>query len=564
VLNGVSCASTTSCFAVGNHEESGDQVGGVLIERWDGKAWTIQSAPNPTFTKSQGLPVTPLLTGVSCTGPKSCVAVGYASQRSLSERWNGAKWSIVATPTFPNGTLAELRSVSCTSATDCSAVGTKLATIDAREGVPLRNSINEHWNGTAWKVVPKPGPVPTNKALFQVGQLAELNGVSCPTKTSCAAVGNSSMAERWNGSVWSLAPLASTSSWSALTAVSCPAPTTCLAVGVAEPLLASAQNVLAERWDGATWSVVPSVTPSGTNVFATLASISCVGTTDCTAVGTAQKIVLPSSQYTGSVLIERWNGTKWVAVATPAPAAKLADAVLHAVSCSSATDCLAVGSYTVDTNQGPVTHMLSEHWNGTAWVVVAMPGSSDAQWNGISCASAASCTAVGFDGSAHALVAQWNGSSWALGTPASTPAGKTAYLTSVSCIGATDCTAAGELVGNKAQTLVERWNGATWSIEATPATTTNARLNAVSCTSATSCTAVGGTDPSGTYFPPTGTPIIERWNGVTWSVDPPATPPAGTGSVSLVGVACTSDTVCTAVGSHGSRRSSFTLVEHRT
>ena len=403
-LNGVSCPTTTSCFAVGNHEEPGDQVGGPLVERWDGTTWTTQHAPTPKYEKFRGLPVTPLLTSVSCAVPNNCMAAGYAPEHSLIERWNGSSWSILPSPQFGNGVLAELRSVSCASAADCSAVGAKLATIDAREGVPLRNSINVHWNGASWKVLPKPGAVPTNTAAFEVGQLAELNGVSCPTKTRCAAVGNSAQPERWNGSKWSLAPYASTSSFSALLAVSCPATTTCLAVGTAYPPLEAAQDVLAERWDGTHWAVVPSVTPSGTNVYAVLTSISCAGETDCTAVGRFTKVPAgDSSSSAGAVLVERWNGTGWTKVSVPVPAPKTTDAGLNAVSCTGATNCLAVGQYTTTSgNNGPVFHMLSERWNGTSWSKVAMPGPAAGQWNGIACPSPTNCIAVGFDGSTHA------------------------------------------------------------------------------------------------------------------------------------------------------------------
>src|SRR5262249_10255209 len=153
---------------------------------------------------------------------------------------------------------------------------------------------------------------------------------------------------------------------------------------------------------------------------------------------------------------------------------------------------------------GVVFHMLSEHWDGTNWSKVAMPGPADGKWNGIACPSATNCIAVGFDGATHAQVAQWNGTSWTLGSSA---AGAT-YLTSVSCVSTTDCGGGGELPTGNGQTLVERWNGSTWSIGATPATATGSRLNAVACTSASSCTAVGGKNNYGDYFPPSGSVLI--------------------------------------------------------
>jgi hypothetical protein len=566
-LGGVSCPSTTTCFAVGNHEEPGDQVGGVLIEHWNGKTWTAQSAPTPSFAKQDGLPITPLLAGVSCTSLNSCMAVGYAPNRSLIERWNGRKWSIVTSPTFANGTLAELRAVSCASANDCSAVGTKLATIDEREGVPLRNSINEHWNGSSWKVVPKPGSVPTYTGPFEVGQLAELNGVSCPAKTSCAAVGDSAMTERWNGTAWSLAPLTATTSASALADVSCPAATTCLAVGSAAPFLDAGNQTLGERWDGTQWSVVPSVTPGGSNVYASLASVACAGPTDCTAVGGYTKHPTGgSSSSLGKALVEHWNGTKWSMVPSPSPSPKLSDATLRAVSCTSATDCNAVGDYRAYTNESPVQHLLAEHWNGSSWSIVPIPGPGAARLSGVSCTSATNCFAVGFTQTGHPLVDRWDGARWTAASSPAPPAGAVYELNDVSCIGDGDCTVVGEIGSNNmavTKPLVERWNGTSWTVvpSPTPANRDQSRLNAVACTGAASCVAVGTLDG----FRTTGhaSPLVEEWNGSSWSeVAAAAVPGAGAGELS--GVAAPTATEYVAVGYSRTSLSERTLVEQRS
>src|SRR5437868_529159 len=136
------------------------------------------------------------------------------------------------------------------------------------------------------------------------------------------------------------------------------------------------------------------------------------------------------------------------------------------------------------------------------------------------------------------------------------PAAGNAYtLLAVSCPSATDCTAVGVRYTSETAvgaTLIERWDGKSWSITPSP-TPTNASLDmtGVSCTSATSCTAVGAINKSA-YAPPQpltpAVPVIEQWDGATWSiVSPPPTPPPITGS-SLFGVTCRIDIGCTAVG----------------
>lgn len=109
-----------------------------------GTGWVIQPTPIPSGT------TTSHLTGVSCTSASACTAVGFYStssgSRALAERWNGTSWKIQPTPSSANPEdFLLLFSVSCTSATSCTAVGSS-------GGRPLA----ERWNGTSWKIQPTP------------------------------------------------------------------------------------------------------------------------------------------------------------------------------------------------------------------------------------------------------------------------------------------------------------------------------------------------------------------------------------------------------------------------
>jgi len=67
-LSSVSCSSSTSCVAVGVDAASN----GALIEQWDGSTWTIVPTahrPGATFD---------YLWGVSCLSSTECFATGYA------------------------------------------------------------------------------------------------------------------------------------------------------------------------------------------------------------------------------------------------------------------------------------------------------------------------------------------------------------------------------------------------------------------------------------------------------------------------------------------------------
>ena len=84
------------------------------------------------------------------------------------------------------------------------------------------------------------------------------------------------LAERWDGSSWSIQ--ATPSSEGSLSAISCVSAWWCEVVGAAD-------GALAVRWDGATWSqqVLPEVR------FASLVAVACPERGVCTAVGTFSK-----------------------------------------------------------------------------------------------------------------------------------------------------------------------------------------------------------------------------------------------------------------------------------
>jgi hypothetical protein len=118
-----------------------------------------------------------------------------------------------------------------------------------------------------------------------------------------------------------------------LSEVSCISTNDCIAVGMAAwgSYRAPNSGPVAERWDGTSWSIqtTPSPTASG------LSGVSCTSTTACTAVG--------FTDYNNATLAEAWNGTSWSIQTTPNPAGATSVG-LNAVSCTSATTCTAVGA----------------------------------------------------------------------------------------------------------------------------------------------------------------------------------------------------------------------------
>ena len=136
--------------------------------------------------------------------------------------------------------------------------------------------------------------------------------------------------------------------------MSCPSPTVCVAVGSS----AGGARTLAERWNGARWTVqhTPNIGHIG---YAALTAVSCASAADCTAVGT----------YNGGAfgIAERWDGTRWTIHRLPVPPGPPGGdpgVVPAAVSCTP-TACMAVGTAADQT--------LAERWNGSTWTIMRTP-----------------------------------------------------------------------------------------------------------------------------------------------------------------------------------------------
>jgi hypothetical protein len=119
ILRDVSCTPTPNrCMAVGSWM-NGSTTQLPLAYRFNGvTTWTMQSTPNPSGS------ATSILEDVSCATETSCTAVGgrNGSTWTLAEKWNGTSWSIQGTSNAEFPTTSTFSGVSCRSTT-CMGVG---------------------------------------------------------------------------------------------------------------------------------------------------------------------------------------------------------------------------------------------------------------------------------------------------------------------------------------------------------------------------------------------------------------------------------------------------------
>src|SRR5262249_36985072 len=195
------CVSRSACVAVGNTSNSrGTSL--ATAQRWNGHTWAIQPTPSPADGGN--------LTGISCPSRSSCLAVGGhgnpftgPATSTPAERSDGRRWRIRPPPTPPGGGCS-LLPVSCPSPSACTAVGGRLALTPG----PGLATLAERWDGHTWRIQPTANPPGRGVKL--------LNGVACTSRSSCMAVGNEfdpatgeslgTLAERWDGRTWQIVP----------------------------------------------------------------------------------------------------------------------------------------------------------------------------------------------------------------------------------------------------------------------------------------------------------------------------------------------------------------------
>jgi hypothetical protein len=291
---------------------------------------------------------------------------------SLAEHWNGSAWKVVPTPN-PDADRALLEAVSGTPAGRVWAVG-----ISGDSTFILR------WNGTDWARVQSPSPSNSTN---------DLSGVAAVSGTDAWAVGQFStpagsrvLVLHWNGKHWARTAAPAPGSANELTAVTAISARNVWAVGTFS--IGSLTKTLIEHWNGARWARVPSPNPRNLTGDITLDGVTGISASNAWAVGT----YFAGIGY--KTLIEHWNGRTWKLVTSPNPGT---GNFLLSVTAKSANRAWAVGS----TITGAAQKTLIVRWNGRSWNRVPSPSPGPGQANqlsGVAAISGSGIWAVGFSG----------------------------------------------------------------------------------------------------------------------------------------------------------------------
>jgi len=340
------------------------------------------------------------LVAVAASSASNAWAVGSykrdGAELTLTEHWNGSRWTIVPSPS-PGGSTAQslLHGVAVRSGQAWAVGYTQIG--------KARHTLTEHWNGSAWKLVPSPNPGGTSG-------VSQLSAVAYSSRSRAWAVGYSSaggvdqaMIERWNGASWKVVN-SPTLPGSSLQGISVVSPSDAWAVGDVGTGPGQSQTVI-EHWNGASWSRVPSPNPGTT--LQNLDSVSAVSASDVWAAG--------YYSYSGQIqtLTEHWTGGSWALVPSPDVGGGTNYNELGGVTAVSSSRAWAVGYY----GAGNAYHTLTLIWNGSYWNYVASPnpGSYSNYLNAVAMTSTSAPWTVGeatTQSGQVTLTERWNGTKW--------------------------------------------------------------------------------------------------------------------------------------------------------
>lgn len=298
---GIAVLSSTDAWIVGAQLTGNASKVHTAAEHWDGTAWTLVATQNSGLGENN-------LNGVSAVATNDVWAVGYwqpqkktdAAFHTLTEHWDGTAWTIVPSPTvgMSSNTLTGVASV---SSHNVWAVGYYFDN-------GARKTLIEHWDGTQWLVVPSPSPGTASDALLAVTGVSASNVWAVGFTSD--GLGYGPLVEHWDGTSWSVGSPAANpgASEEVLAGISGSSGTDIWGFGY--QVVGPRYRTLTEHFDGTSWSIVPGA--NGQNDVVSVLRGGATRSGEAWAVGFDYR--LADVRY--KAFSEHWDGSAWTAVPT--------------------------------------------------------------------------------------------------------------------------------------------------------------------------------------------------------------------------------------------------------
>jgi hypothetical protein len=186
-LGAVACTHSGSCEAVGSYQDSSGNEQIMALSKPAGGGW--RQAIEVAAPASAAANPDAFMTGIACTGPGSCVAVGnysvsvtrYAAMGAIE---SGGIWHQATGIAAPHGaissTFTAIVSISCLPTGTCLGVGEYAVSATQSRAMSATESKGRFSAATAITAVPSGASLHPSTYLL---------GVSCTSTSTCLAVG---------------------------------------------------------------------------------------------------------------------------------------------------------------------------------------------------------------------------------------------------------------------------------------------------------------------------------------------------------------------------------------
>jgi ketosteroid isomerase-like protein len=414
----VSCGSAGNCSAGGYYTNGSGHHQVFVVSQVNGTWRTAKEVPGTANLNKGG---NANIFSVSCGSAGNCSAGGYYTNGSghtqafvvsqVNGIWRTAQ-KVPGTATLNQGGNAEVNSVSCGSAGNCSAGGSY------KDGSwNYQAFVVSQVNGTWHTAIEVPGT-----AALNVHGDAQVMSLSCASAGNCSA-GGQYVDSSWSGQAFVVSQVKGTwhkaievpgtaalnkgGAW--IVSLSCGSAGNCSAGGTygdGESSGVATRQVFVVNEVNGTWETaveVPGTATLNTGGGADMYSVSCASAGNCSVGGSY------FTGYSHAFVASQVNGTWRSAVEAPGTAALNQGEIAYAisVSCALAGNCSVGGTYT-DSSKHMQAFVVSEV-NGTWRTAIEAPGTAALNQGGnafvqsVSCASARNCSAGGgyTDNSGH-------------------------------------------------------------------------------------------------------------------------------------------------------------------
>jgi hypothetical protein len=291
-------------------------------------------------------------------------------------------WTVIPSPNVSDQNDSVLSGVAGNNPSDVWAVGQFAP--DQNPNITL--TLTEHFDGSAWTIVPSPNVGTQGNALLHVAVLPGGKAWAVGYRIDEKSFYARSLIEYWDGSAWSVVPHPEPGVSAQLFGVSARARDDVWAVGTfQDPLYAL--HTFIEHFDGEQWELVPSPNPGDRGN--TLYGVVSVAANKAFAVGDQSNAGAPQQP-----LVLSWDGSRW----NPVQAFSHPDGNrrLFSIVAKPAGGALAVGEDETDTATG-TTGFAAILRPGFDWITqpVSRSNTDDNHLYGVAAARSGPAWAVG-------------------------------------------------------------------------------------------------------------------------------------------------------------------------